>query len=72
MKIRTISKAVLGLRLGQGEKLERLDILESKVVVEISTASSGRVKALSMQLKKAGLNFKEQFSNSLLRLEMAL
>ena len=72
VKIRTISKAVLGLRLGQGEKLERLDILESKVVVEISTASSGRVKALAMQLKRAGLNFKEQFSDSLLRLEMAL
>ena len=71
-KIRSLSSMLFDLKLNKTEKMTRFDILASKLVAEFNVASKSRVKALTAQLKAAGLVFKESYKDDVLQVELKL
>lgn len=72
IKIRTLTAALLGITLQKEESLQRYVVEDSKMTVEFALTSSARAKAFTAALKRADAEYKEQYENGILRLEVVL
>jgi len=70
--IRQLSGMVMDIKLLEGERLVRLELVKNTIIAEFSLTQKKRINALNMMLKKSHHNIKKSFSKGIARFEVAL
>lgn len=70
--IRNLSGLFLDIKLQEGERLQRLELVKNSVVAEFSIAQKTRIKAIDNLVAQSGFKYTKTYDKQVLRFEVAL